>query len=307
LKTLIIFSLLGATAFAGQFTSIIAFGDSLADTGNAYIGTGGATPPSPPFHPGVFSNGPNWLQYLGVGLGLPVLPFLGGGTNFAIGGATTGLDGVVPGTGVLSQVGAYATSVGNVADPNALYVLTGGGNDIRAAAGVTSDPLALYGAGQTAAFNLLDIALGRYFGGARHFMFMTLPDVGLAPDVMALGKSVEAGIATKGFNDAIYALPGSRAGVRIYRVDFAGLAAAIYDDSKNNGSKKYGFTNLTTPCIGSFPDTCATSLFFDELHPTARVQQLLGQAALAAVPEPATALLFGAGLGLAAWARRRAA
>ncbi|MCX6596126.1 MAG: SGNH/GDSL hydrolase family protein, partial [Acidobacteria bacterium] len=301
------FSLLGATAFAGQFTSIVAFGDSLADTGNAYIGTGWVTPPSPPFYPGVFSNGPNWLQYLGAGLGLPVAPFLGGGTNYAIGGATTGLDGVVAGTGVLSQVGAYATSVGNVADPNALYVLTGGGNDIRAAAGVTSDPLALYGAGQTAASNLLNIALGLYLGGARNFMFMTLPDVGLAPDVMALGKSVEASIATKGFNDVINAIPAKSQGARLYTVDFAGLAAAIYDDTKNNSSKKYGFTNLTTPCIGSFPDTCATSLFFDDLHPTARVHQLLGQAALSQVPEPGTALLLGAGLGLAAWARRRAA
>lgn len=305
MKTIIICSLLGATAFAGQFTSIIAFGDSLTDTGNIYLATGGTVPASPPYYPGVFSNGPNWLQYLGLGLGLPVTPFLAGGTNFAIGGATTGVDGVVPGTGVLSQFQIYAAPLA-FADPNALYVITGGGNDIRAAAGSLSDQKALYDAGKAAAVNLLSVTGGLFLGGARNFMFMTLPDVGLAPDVMALGKSAEASAATKGFNDVIYSLSSGN-GARVYRVDFAGLAAAIYDDTKNNGSKKYGFTNLTTPCIGSFPDTCATSIFFDDLHPTARVHQLLGHAALAQVPEPGTGLLLGAGLGLAAWARRRAA
>ena len=307
MRTIIIFSLLGATAFAGQFTSIVAFGDSLTDTGNAYLGTGGATPPSPPYFPGVFSNGLNWLQYLGAGQGLPVNPYLAGGTNFAIGGATTGLDGVVPNTGVLAQSQLYASLVSNVLDPNALHVLTGGGNDIRAAAATLSDPTALYLAGANAAANLVNIAGGFYSIGARNFLFMTLPDVGLAPDVMLSGKSVQASVATQGFNDLIGMLPPVAGGARIYTVDFAALAAAIYNDTLNNGSKKYGFTNLTTPCIGSFPDTCATSIFFDDIHPTARVQQLLGAAALAEVPEPATALLFGAGLGLAAWARRRAA
>ena len=306
MKKLISLCLIGASAWAGQFTGIYVFGDSLSDSGNAYVGTGGTTPPSPPYYPGVFSNGLNWVQYLAMGLGLPLTPSLLGGTNFAIGGATTGLDGVVAGTGVLSQAAGYQAATGGVYDPNALYVLTGGGNDIRAAASLTSDPTLLYGAGFAAGDNLFSVALGLFFGGARNFMFMTLPDVGLAPDVMALGKSTEAGIATKGYNDRIRMLTGGGA-VRVYTVDFAGLAAAIYDDTKNNGSKKYGFTNLTTPCIGSSPDTCATSIFFDDVHPTARVHQLLGMQALSQVPEPGTALMLGAGLGLAAWARRRAA
>jgi outer membrane lipase/esterase len=69
-----------------------------------------------------------------------------GGTNYAIGGAVDylvppGYPGTATGNlspnpllpGVATQIGNYLTSVGGHANPNALYVLTGGGNDITAA------------------------------------------------------------------------------------------------------------------------------------------------------------------------------
>ena len=37
-------------------------------------------------------------------------------------------------------------------------------------------------------------------------------------------------------------------------------------------------------------------LYWDSIHPTAAAHALIGQAALAAVPEPASLLLLGAGL-----------
>jgi phospholipase/lecithinase/hemolysin len=74
---------------ASAYTALFAFGDSLSDAGNAFIASGGVTPPLP-YVGGHFSNGPTWVEDLSVGLGLGTLtPSLAGGTDFAIGGATT--------------------------------------------------------------------------------------------------------------------------------------------------------------------------------------------------------------------------
>jgi outer membrane lipase/esterase len=54
-----------------------------------------------------------------------------GGTDFAFGGATTGMPGPLP--NLLQQANLYFGSTGNVASPNALYVIKGGGNGARAA------------------------------------------------------------------------------------------------------------------------------------------------------------------------------
>jgi outer membrane lipase/esterase len=49
-----------------------------------------------------------------------------GGTDFAFGGATTGMPGPLP--NLLQQANLYFGSTGNVASPNALYVIEGRGN-----------------------------------------------------------------------------------------------------------------------------------------------------------------------------------
>ena len=55
-----------ATARAG-LTQIVAFGDSLIDTGNVFAATG--QPPAP-YYDGRFSNGPVWVEYLAGRLGI---------------------------------------------------------------------------------------------------------------------------------------------------------------------------------------------------------------------------------------------
>src|SRR5271170_5974004 len=77
-------------ANAGIIDSIYAFGDSLSDAGNVFIGSGG-TIPGFPYFDGQFSNGPVWLETLAAGLGLaPLTPSLAGGTDYAYGAAETG-------------------------------------------------------------------------------------------------------------------------------------------------------------------------------------------------------------------------
>ena len=89
----------GTAAFASQtasalpFTNMVVFGDSLSDTGNILISTGGAIPTAPYFN-GRFSNGPVWIDTLTAGLGLPAgaVASFAGGNNYAFGGARTGTD-----------------------------------------------------------------------------------------------------------------------------------------------------------------------------------------------------------------------
>src|SRR5690242_18427537 len=108
-------------------TSIYAFGDSLSDTGNVNASTFGILPLSP-YASGRFSNGPIWIDRVASALGTQATPSLTGGNNFAYGGATTG--GNVP-PGVTFQTLDYLARQGvNGADPNALYIVYAGGNDV---------------------------------------------------------------------------------------------------------------------------------------------------------------------------------
>ena len=61
--------------------------------------------------------------------------------------------------------------------------------------------------------------------------------------------------------------------------------------------------NTTTACLaaGAAP-TCNDYAFFDNVHPTTQVLQILGEELITAVPEPGTAILLMGGL---AWLAAR--
>src|SRR5579872_6310142 len=83
LLVLLLASPFAGPAFGSQITQIVAFGDSLSDTGNDLIAFGS---PQPPYYQGRFSNGPNWIDDLAAKLGVPdPQPSLAGGTNYAYG------------------------------------------------------------------------------------------------------------------------------------------------------------------------------------------------------------------------------
>jgi phospholipase/lecithinase/hemolysin len=116
---------------------LFVIGDSVLDGGNAglrsRIQSGGTVVfPPPPYADGRFSNGPTAVEYLWnrfhpndpfFGAGNPLAPFrpsLAGGTNFAIGGATTGVannNGVSPVLGPV--IPGYFENLGNAWQRNA--------------------------------------------------------------------------------------------------------------------------------------------------------------------------------------------
>jgi phospholipase/lecithinase/hemolysin len=272
--------LLATAAGAAPFTGIVAFGDSLSDTGNLC-----PSPfcPSAPNEPGRFSNGPIWLDDLAAGTGLSSQAAAAGGTNFATGGATT--------VDVLNtQVPTFSASVGGAADPNALYVIWAGGND---GLGALSPVAAAQNVG-LAIQNLAAI-------GAQSFLISNLPDLSLTPGNLG---DPNAALFTTFFNSTLDSVLGGIGGLNIFEMD---AFAATNDIVANPAS--YGLTNIDTACYDGVTVCGAPEdhAWWDNIHPTTEAHSIIGDLALATIPEPGTGLLVSLGLTGLALGRRRAA
>lgn len=271
-------------AVTPAFDAIYVFGDSYCDVGNIYAATLGATPLSPPYYQGRFSNGPIWVEHVASSLGLTMRPALAGGTDYAFGGAwATAPQVTAAGTipDVPQQVALYLSQHGGKADPKALYILEGGGNDIvgNLATGISPGQL---GFEIATAISEGELLLRR--AGARHFLVPNLLNVGLLPAAAANPAfASQASVATNQSLDKLLGIEGFIEGIRIQRIDVYSLFAAIGTD-KNH----FGFSNIVTPCLNSTTLTvCADpdhTLFWDTFHPTE-----FGQAFLAVLTETALA------------------
>jgi len=210
---LLLAALLPVTATAGAYSGIIAFGDSLTDTGNKYVDTGlSNTPPydlldalrvpDGPYTRGGLhhSNGATWIEVFArpLGLGDAVRPALrnpGVATNYAYGGARARAGSpepdLVPGCldpnsnlHFPGQVMKFLADFNYSAPADALYVVFVGGNDIVDAVkalvcdqtGVTS--VGIVGA---ALSSVSDNIAALYMAGARKFLVLNTPDLGLTP------------------------------------------------------------------------------------------------------------------------------
>ena len=313
---------LAVPAHAAPFYSnLFVFGDSLSDTGNLSLVTGGAFPDHTqgPYFGGRYSNGPLWIETLASDLGLAgkANPYLLGGNNYAYAGARTGTDSNPP--GVLAQVAGIWGQGGTIADPNALYVVVGGGNDMRDARSLftsnsDADKLGRELAAEAAVGNLIQSIGFLAAHGAKHVLISDLPDLGGSPEAGLLGVRDASTDATNRFNALMPTLlgAGKNFGLDMSFLDMAGLLKNVIADATTNGGGLYGITDVTSPCAGftySTGHACSSSLFSDVLHPSAAAHALIGAAAFAAVvPEPETYALLAVGLfALALQARRRKA
>jgi outer membrane lipase/esterase len=320
---------LGSPAWGTPVDNVFVFGDSTVDTGwfrykplpanptlnslaAASLADGGRIPDTP--------YGIGAAQVLAAHFGLSANPAdaPGGGTNYAASGAQNNANFINPNApSTVSQMGSYLAAHGGVADPNAIYLVSSGGNDVKYAETlsgaarlnwVTNAASAL----ASAIANLQSLGAGTiivsngYTVGAGGLLRTTYVS-DLFSDLNADGVSYRLA-DVQGLQDQVFADPGAYGFTSISNADAPGGTALINPDPALIASSwaLYGTTALLRT-----PDAAQTSFWADDEHFAAAAQQLEGQFLVdVAVPEPSTAALFASGIlaiGILAWRRRRRA
>lgn len=217
-------------AQAQSFDSVVVFGDSSSDPGNAAHLQNQQLPANLRYPDGTnFSTNPDWVwtQYLEQFYkdSGQYKPTESGGTNYALGGAriTRDLPSLSQSDQFLSiggQMGRYFSSPnGGKADPDALYVIWGGGNDLNLAgsdgaltrvgealASANDIPSATIARFVIARFSddlanlqqTAQIAASDYLGqiqylqekGAKNIVILNLPPLGDTPGVLQIDRAL---------------------------------------------------------------------------------------------------------------------
>ena len=261
---------------ASAFSELIIFSGSLSDTGNC-ASIGCAEFPEPPFFENRSSNGPVAVDVVASLLRLssaPSLHLVGPeqGTNYAFLGALAAGDRDID---LKAQVEAYLDPRGYVADPDALYFIFIGGNDVIAA--VEEPDFVQAGAIIRQAVDGIDNAVRELVAaGARTLLVGNFIDLGTAPISRDLGISEIATLRTKQFNRGLsqrIRLLEHFLNIDIHEFDFFALGEDFFASAK-----ELGFTNTTDSCLALPAEACDfdTFVFFNEVFPSARVHQLVG-------------------------------
>jgi phospholipase/lecithinase/hemolysin/uncharacterized protein YhjY with autotransporter beta-barrel domain len=248
------------------FTTIQAFGDSYADTGNLVKIIG----PQALYPTGRFSGGTNFVDTTSSLLGIPQ-------NNFAIGGATSGPTNVVaPGIPGFTQEWQGFIASGKTIAPTDLVEFSIGGNDARAyyRSGGT---LAGATAAATTSFNQTMAGINALVGvGARNIVF-TIGDVSTLPEATGNPAAPIGSAFSQSYNAQIQTALAAiaRSGVRVELVDIAAMGRLIQADPSRYGLTSAGTCPVT--CIGN-PAVQNQFLFYvDALHLTSHGFAILGE------------------------------
>jgi outer membrane lipase/esterase len=246
--------LLGAVpASAQSFTQAIVFGDSTVDSGfyKALPNPGGGATfnglwaagvahgaGAPTTNPGFMNS-----QFLASDFGLPANPAnQPGGTNFAASGAkdvtvntgaTGGFQQAIP---TVTQIANYLAANGGVANPNGLYLISSGGNDISFALGQTgtgpfpANPTAYV---TSAAASLATSVKSLQTAGAKYFV---VPDL---PFSFPLNNSTERALRLT-YSQALWSALAAQ-GVNFIPADWNSVRVAILANPSS-----FGFINIGT-------------------------------------------------------------
>nr|AKR05135.1 carboxylesterase [Pseudomonas synxantha] len=307
-----------AFATPSPYSTMVVFGDSLADAGQFPDGSNGSTlrftNRTGPNFQGEY--GPVSSTLLGTKLGVapndlnastsPVRAAQGlpDGSNWAVGGYRTDniLDSITsvsnaaippgnPGGGtVLRSRQGYLPANGGRADPNALYFLSGGGNDFLQ--GRVLSPAQAVAAGG----RLADSAQVLQQAGARYIMVWMLPDLGLTPAINGTPQQAATSALSNIFNQSLVQRL-SQIDAQVIPLNIPLLLNEAFADPARFGLATG--QNLTGTCFsgnsctanpvygigGTNPDP--TKLVYnDSVHPTVAGQQLIADYAYSLLAAP---------------------
>lgn len=280
----IYFSFLSNLSGAQQsYSNVIAFGDSLSDTGNL----ASITIDFPfPFYNNRVSDGPVALDLLAESVGYSAAASLHlsgnpSGYNYAVAGGNiigNDVEDLAP------QVSAHLNRVNNATDSQALYVLIMGGNDIRGIRSISSTAAA-----NTEIELIIDQLISQLTrlseAGAQHFFIANVPNVGRIPETLVLGEtvSVQAELYTQTYNALLETRLTSfsqQTGVNIRLFDMYESLENILDNANDFG---FSFTDVGCFVDLEFHPGCLFGfafdrfVFFDNLHPTNATNQIVAQ------------------------------
>lgn len=271
-----------SAASAQSYSRLVVFGDSLSDNGNLFAATGGASPTSPPYFQGRFSNGPVFTELLGFNVGRSAAgASVTGSINYAYGGARTDSSAFPP--GMRNQLLAYTGGGGTFRSTDLVSILGGANNIFQGlpAAGASANPTgAITPVVNAAAADMTFLVNSIAAAGAGTILVGNIPSLGNAPQFRGTVAAPLAEFAGTSFNSALLSglmtTAAARPGTNIILFDIFKVGAAL-----TANPSAFGLTNVTDACFNGVT-VCATPntyLFWDGVHPTAAGHQLIARLA----------------------------
>ena len=199
-----------------------------------------------------------------------------GGTDYAWGGAETGtgLSAIYNTPNIGTQIGQYLATSPTITGTQ-LFTIWGGANDFLHG-GVTNPMIPVN--------NLISDITTLAAAGGKQFLVPNLPLLGELPATSSTPYSGPLNYLTLQFDSLLHTqlnLLQQQLGVTIYQVDVNSVFENIMADPA-----AYGITNVTDPAYLNPNYQGQGYLFWDTVHPTTEIQQLIGNIAAATVPEP---------------------
>jgi phospholipase/lecithinase/hemolysin len=199
-------------------------------------------------------------------------------TNYAVGGARART--VSGGVNLGAQVQTYLNDFGGIAKASSTFVIFIGGNDIRDALGDSQNVSTILSAAVGAVANAVEVL---YSAGARKFVVVYVPDLGLVPAVRMLGQQAQAGATflSAAYNTGLGQAIAQLSGLPYINIASVDLFSDLQDVVANPAS--YGLTDTTDMCITPGVKGNAKCnnpndyLFWDGIHPTSAGHAIIAE------------------------------